>query len=167
MPSFRVASWPRDPTWFSYIYLHWQSGSLPLVPPAKPCMCMWHIFVCVCVYIYIHIHTHTHIVLSRCHVQLFATPWTAAHKVPLSSGILQPRILKWVAMHSSSGSSQLRDQTEASHITGEFFTNWSTREAQEFWSGWPIPFPVDLSNPGIVPGSQADSVLVSYQGSSI
>ena len=67
-------------------------------------------------------------------------------------------------MHSSSGSSQPRDQTEASHITGEFFTNWSTREAQEYWSGEPIPFPVDLPNPGIVSGSQADSVLAELQG---
>ena len=33
--------------------------------------------------------------LSR--VQLFATPWPAAHQVPLSMGILQVRILKWVA----------------------------------------------------------------------
>ena len=27
------------------------------------------------------------------------TPWTAAHQPPLSMGILQARILEWVAMH--------------------------------------------------------------------
>ena len=32
----------------------------------------------------------------------FATPWTVAHQAPLSMGILQARILKWVAMPSSS-----------------------------------------------------------------
>ena len=37
-------------------------------------------------------------------VRLFATPWTVAHQAPLSMGILQARILEWVAMPSSRGS---------------------------------------------------------------
>ena len=37
-------------------------------------------------------------------------------------GILQARILKWVAFHFSRGSSQLRDQTQVSHIVGRRFT---------------------------------------------
>ena len=37
-------------------------------------------------------------------------------------GILQARILGWVAMPSSRGSSQHRDQTQVSHIAGRFFT---------------------------------------------
>ena len=48
--------------------------------------------------------------LSR--VQLFVTPWTAAHQSPLSLRILQARILEWVAMPSSGGSSQPRDRTQ-------------------------------------------------------
>ena len=32
-------------------------------------------------------------------------------------------------------SSQSRDQTQVSHIAGEFFTSWATRETQEYWSG--------------------------------
>ena len=36
--------------------------------------------------------------------------------------ILQARILEWVAMPSSRGSSQPRDQTEVSCIAGRFFT---------------------------------------------
>ena len=55
-------------------------------------------------------------------------PWTAAHQDPLSMRILQARILEWVAMPSSRGSSQPRDQTLVSHITGRFFTVWATRE---------------------------------------
>ena len=43
--------------------------------------------------------------------------------------ILQARILEWVAMPSFSESSQPRDQTQVSHIAGDFFTNWATREA--------------------------------------
>ena len=42
----------------------------------------------------------------------FATLWTVAHQDPLSMGILQPRILEWVAISSSRGSSQSRDQTQ-------------------------------------------------------
>ena len=44
-------------------------------------------------------------------VQLFVTPWTAGRQAPLSMGILQARILEWVAIPSSRGSSQPRDGT--------------------------------------------------------
>jgi len=37
-------------------------------------------------------------------------------------GILQARILEWVAIPSSRGSSQPRDQTQVSCIAGIFFT---------------------------------------------
>jgi len=36
------------------------------------------------------------------------------------NGILQARILAWVAMPSSRGSSQARDQTQVSHIADGF-----------------------------------------------
>ena len=45
-----------------------------------------------------------------------------ALQAPLSMGILQVRILEWVAMPSSRESSQPRDQTQVSHITEGFFT---------------------------------------------
>ena len=38
-------------------------------------------------------------------------------------GILQARILEWVAVPFSRGSSQPRDQTQFSHIAGRFFTS--------------------------------------------
>ena len=50
-------------------------------------------------------------------------------------GILQARILEWVAFPFSRRSSQLKDQTQVSRIAGGFFTSWATREAQECWSG--------------------------------
>ena len=56
------------------------------------------------------------------HIQLFATPRTVALQAPLSVGILQARILEWVAMSSSRGSSQPRDQTQISGIAGGFLT---------------------------------------------
>ena len=43
------------------------------------------------------------------HVRLFATPWTIARQAPVSMGILQARILEWIAMLSSRGSSQPKD----------------------------------------------------------
>ena len=45
-------------------------------------------------------------------------------------GIFQARILEWVAIPFSRGSSQPRNQTWVSHISGRFFTVWATREAQ-------------------------------------
>ena len=49
-------------------------------------------------------------------------------------GILQARILEWVAFPFSGGSSQPRDGTQVSCIVGTFFTIWATSETQESWS---------------------------------
>ena len=48
-------------------------------------------------------------------------------------GILQARILEWVAISFSRESSQPRDWIQVSHIAGGFFISWATREAQEYW----------------------------------
>ena len=49
---------------------------------------------------------------------------------PFSSvdGILQARILEWVTISFSTGSSQPRDWTCVSCIAGQLFTIWATRE---------------------------------------
>ena len=44
-------------------------------------------------------------------------------------GTVQTRILEWVAIPFSKGSSQSRDRTQVSFIAGGFFTSWATREA--------------------------------------
>ena len=77
-------------------------------------------------------------------------------------GILQARTLDWVAYPFSMGSSQPRDRTQVSCIVDRFFTSWATREAQECWSGEPIPSPTDPPDPGFKLGSpalQEDSLL--------
>ena len=53
------------------------------------------------------------------------------YSLPGSSnhGIFQARILEWVAMSFSRGSSWHRDQTRVSQIAGRCFTIWATREA--------------------------------------
>ena len=103
-------------------------------------------------------------------VWLFVTPWSRARQAPLSMGIFQARILEWVAMPSSRGSSPPRDWTQVSCIAGSFFTIWTTREAQEYWRGPRIlPSPGDLPNPGIELGSfalQVDSLPVELSGKS-
>ena len=43
-------------------------------------------------------------------------------------GIFQARVLEWVAISFSRGSSQPRDQTQVSHIVGRCFIVWATRE---------------------------------------
>ena len=55
-----------------------------------------------------------------------STPSSSVH------GISQARILEWVAIFFSRGSSQPRDQTQVSLIAGGFFTNCTTREAQTY-----------------------------------
>ena len=47
------------------------------------------------------------------------------------NGILQARILEWVAFPFSRGSSQPRDRTQVSRIASGFFTSRATREAHE------------------------------------
>ena len=97
--------------------------------------------------------------------QLCPTLWDPRDLV---HGILQARILEWVAFPFSRGSSQPRDWTQVFHIAGWFFTSWATREAQEYWSGEPIPSPVDLptqeSNQGLL---HCRRILyqLSYEGS--
>ena len=49
-------------------------------------------------------------------------------------GILQARILEWVAFPFSRVSSQSRDQTQVSLIAGGFFTSWVTREAYNHYN---------------------------------
>ena len=48
---------------------------------------------------------------------------------PSVHGILQTRILEWVAIPVSRGSSRPRDQTQVFHLAGRFFTVWATGEA--------------------------------------
>ena len=73
-------------------------------------------------------------VLSRSAMSNSLWPHGCSPPGSLSLGILQARILEWVAMPSSRGSSQPRDRTQVSRTAGGFFTDWASREAQEYWS---------------------------------
>ena len=61
--------------------------------------------------------------LTLCKQMDCSPPGSSVHE------IFQARILEWVAISFSRGSSQPRDQTQVFCTAGRFFTNWATREA--------------------------------------
>ena len=63
--------------------------------------------------------------LSR--VRLLVTPWTAAYQAPPPNGTFQARVLEWVAISFSTGSSWPRNRTRVSCIVGRRLTIWATR----------------------------------------
>ena len=66
-------------------------------------------------------------VLSR--VQLSVTPRGCSPPGSSGQGILQARILEWVVISFSRGSSWPRDQTWSSALAGGSFTVWATKDA--------------------------------------
>ena len=60
---------------------------------------------------------------TLCNPRHCSPPGSSVH------GILQARVLEWVAIPFSRGSSWPRNRTWVSYIAGRFFTVWATREA--------------------------------------
>ena len=58
-----------------------------------------------------------------------ASTWDCSPPSSSVHGILQARILEWVAISFSRGSSQPRDRTRVSYTAGRCFTDWATRGA--------------------------------------
>ena len=88
-----------------------KADSLPSEPTGKPLSKHWKWKSLSCVWLFVHPMDYT------------------VH------GILQARILEWVAIPISRGSSWPKDQTQVSPIVGGFFTSWATRQAKKYWSG--------------------------------
>ena len=59
---------------------------------------------------------------TLCDLMDYSLPGSSVH------GIFQARILEWVAIPFSRGSSQPRNRTQVSCTAGRFFTIWATRE---------------------------------------
>ena len=91
MPSSRGSSRPRDRTHISYVYLRWQAGSSPLVPPGKPDLK--------------YIGGYMQCVLNLSVVTASLQPMNCSLPGSSVQGILQARILEWVAFPFSRGSS--------------------------------------------------------------
>ena len=112
-------------------------------PIMTPC---WKLFLCLalhcfCYYIYIMACLRgpcpsawkwKYYLLS--HVWLFVTPWTSSLPGSSVHRILQARILEWVAISFSRGSSWPRDWTWISCIEGRFFYLLNPQ-----WSPAPLP----------------------------
>ena len=83
-------------------------------------MCHPRIHTC---HLHLFVITHLKVKITQSCPTLY-NPWNSNYTV---HGILQARILEWVAILFSRASSQPRDQTQVSHIAGRFFTSWATR----------------------------------------
>ena len=74
--------------------------------------------------------------VKTCYVKLaqscptFCDPMDCSLLCSSVCGILQARILEWVAISFSRRSSQPRDRIRVSRIAGRHFTIWATREAR-------------------------------------
>ena len=82
--------------------------------------------------------------------QLCPTLWDPTdHTV---NGILQARIMEWVAIPFSRGSSQPRDQTQVSQFQADSLPA-EPQGKPKSTEVEPVPFPVDLPDPEIELGS--------------
>ena len=96
---------------------------LSIPSPREPLLLVWHLSfsrsscTCIC-------ECENHSVMSNSLRPLDCSPsGSSVH------GILQARILEWVAILFFRGSSRPKDQTWVSCIAGRFFTVWATKEA--------------------------------------
>ena len=90
---------------------------------------------------------------SFSYVQLFETLWSIACQTSSVHAILQARILEYVAMPSSRGSSQPRDWTQVSHNCRRILYQLSHREAQ--WLESQVP----STTPGLTPTWHMSQVI--------
>ena len=87
-----------------------------------------YLCVCVCVCVCVCMQKKHY---SPSRVQLFVTP-----SIVISvHGILQARILQWVALPFSRESSWPRNRTQVSRIAGRFFTVWATSKLTFMYDG--------------------------------
>ena len=76
-------------------------------------------------------HNCTHLTYWQVKVKVAQSGLTLCNPMDYTvHGILQARILEWVAIPFSRRSFQPRDQTQVSCIAGRFFTTWATRETR-------------------------------------
>ena len=76
--------------------------------------------------------------LILCNPIVYSLPDSSDH------GILKTRVLEWVAIPFSRGSSQPRDRTQVSYIAGRFLTIWATREDRVYIYPLFFGFPFQL-----------------------
>ena len=113
---------------------------------------IYYIYVCVCIYVFpifcfnifefYDFPTHSFIQHPSCAMLCLVTQSCPTFCKPMDcsppgSSVHGDSLGKNTGLGcplSSRGSSQLRGWTQVSHIAGRFFTDYTTREAQEYWS---------------------------------
>ena len=163
MPSSRRSSQPRDRTQISHttgrFFTIWATREAQkywsgLTFPFLVNHVLSELFTVTCLsWVALHSMTHSFIELCKpfCHnktvihkrdeekkvksevSQCLWDPMDYSLRGSTVHGIFQTRILEWVAISFSRGSSWPRDQTQISCIIGRCFTIWATREAQKGW----------------------------------
>ena len=125
MPSSKGSSKPRDETHISNVSCIGRACSLPLAPPGKSLLNSSIVLL-------------PQSCLNLCDPIDCSPPGSSVH------GILQARILEWIAILFFRGSSWPRDRTQISLTVGRRFTIWATREVQGWlglwWGGTSIPW---------------------------
>ena len=145
IPFSRESSWPRDWTWVPCIarqilyHLSHQGIILTLTELGRSAILgTWFFFtrnisrpiyfpISSLSFYYLIKWSEVKVTQSRptlCNPMDCGLPGFSVH------GILQARILEWIAIPFSMGSSQLRDQTQLSRTAGVFLTIWATRESR-------------------------------------
>ena len=128
-------------TWKSFLYLQDEVKCPPKIT-WDPCTdssslkgFSWHLRGCLFVFLLssfngvwlsVYAESESHSVVSLCNPMDYTV-----------HGILQARILEWVAFHFSRGSSQPRDRTQVSCTAGRFFTSWASRETPVYVAIFP------------------------------
>ena len=110
MPSSRGSTQTRDRTCVSYVCCIGGQVLYNYRHPRSPALCL----CCVCVVAQLY--------LTLCDPVNCSLPGSSLY------GILLATILEWVAMSSSKGFFQFRDETTVSCFAVRFFTVWATRE---------------------------------------
>ena len=114
----------------SFLFTPYHSMSeTHLNPTTNACLCFSLVYMLLCVHV-------SRSVMSNCLWSHGSPPCSSVY------GILQARILEWVATPFSKGSSQPRDQTWVSCIAGRVFIIWATREAHIYC--WCEPIHINL-----------------------
>ena len=145
--SSQTRDWTRDPCIGRQILNHWttrEAQFLALIQWAKGWQAEYWV-LCV---------SHSVVSNSLWPHGLYSPPSSFVH------GIFQARILEWVAISFSRGSSWPRYQTQVSCIAVRCFTVWATREAlvsAKLSSAWILasysPSPVSFAITVIAPAS--------------
>ena len=92
--------------------------TVPCFTSGQSWISIWHIIIATS--IHTHIHTYVSVLVAPC--PALCDPMDCSLLGSSIHGILQARILEWVAIRFSRGSSWPRDQTRVSCSAGKFIT---------------------------------------------